>query len=341
MTDELSVYRTVCELDTQVFLVQHCCSKKLYVKKTLSVYSRPVYDYLLAHPIPNMPQIFALSEEEGSLTVIEEYLCGDTLQFLLDQCGTMKEDRITELTLQLCTIVQALHEAEPAIIHRDIKPENILISPDGVVKLLDMNAAKQYAAGRTQDTRMIGTVGFAAPEQYGFRQSGVQTDIYAIGAVMNVLLTGDLPANKAPFGRLAPVIRRCTELSPEDRYPSVAQLRDALRTPRKPEHPWQRYLLPGIRSLEMPKTFFAAGLYALFYYLAFTLEVSSGNVVLNRLAVALIGTLTALLGGNYLGILEKLPITKSRSRLARLIGFLLYEGLTVCFLLLLLAVLGG
>lgn len=356
MTDmcALSVYQTIASLDERhaVDLVQHRCSKKIYVKKQLTSYSRPVYEYIRDNPVPNMPRIYELAEEDGVLTVIEEYISGDTLQYRLDNHGPMAEPEVVGLALQLCRILHRLHHASPPIVHRDIKPGNIILSPDGVVKLLDINAARQYSPAGGQDTRMMGTVGYAAPEQYGFMQSSVQSDIYAVGALMNMLRTGQLPSQQAAAGRLGNIIHKCVEMSPKDRYASIDELTAALEkldrcaAPTGPEwgrYFWQEFLPPGFRSLQMPQMGFALMGYALLFWVTLSLEVkdaSSAANQINRIGATAAAALVVLFSGNYLGVQNCMPLTKNKNGLVRFIGILLYDCLIFLAMIVVLGLIG-
>lgn len=237
LSDELalSVYRPVAEISVKhhVQLVQHTETGKFYVKKQLTVYSTEVFRSLMREPAKHVPQVFALFEDAGTLTVIEEYLPGSSLEELLDQNGPFPEEQAAGLVLQLARIVSALHHRTPAIIHRDIKPSNLILSPDGVLKLLDFNAAKFSSPAESRDTRLLGTTGYAAPEQYGFGASSPQTDLYAIGMLFHELLTGQLPSDgsaSVSVGKFSSIIKRCTKLDPADRYASVDELALAIST---------------------------------------------------------------------------------------------------------------
>lgn len=89
---------------------------------------------------------------------------------------------------ELCEILEKLHSANPPIVHRDIKPSNIIITNYDHVILLDFNAAKYFTDPNTSDTILLGTKGYAAPEQYGFGSSTPQTDIYAVGILLKELV---------------------------------------------------------------------------------------------------------------------------------------------------------
>lgn len=351
----LSAYKEIAQLDSAhgVLLVQHIVSGKIYVKKILKVYSKPVYDYLLMHPVRNMPHILEAIEHDDTLTIIEDYIPGDTLQYILDNRGPFPEDAVLSIALQLCWIVQELHSANPAIVHRDIKPGNIILTEDNIVKLLDMNAAKQFSPDHQNDTRIMGTVGFAAPEQYGFSQSSVQTDIYAIGVVINMLLTGQLPTRAMTNCALQPIVSRCCEISPKDRYASITDLITELEklsqkrmqsiTPQNQpyETNWKRYLPPGFRSSNLPAFVLALLGYGFLFALAFTLNVENATprtLFMNRLAVTAIFTGIILFTGNYLNIQSRLPITRSKYLIVRFIGIILYDACIVFAVLAMLAI---
>ena len=118
---------------------------------------------------------------------------------------------------QICDGLEFLHSANPPIIHRDIKASNIMVTDDYVVKIIDYDAAKIYVTGQTKDTMMIGTQGLAAPEQYGFAQSDVRTDLYALGKLVERMLPGNVDAKR--------ITDKATEMDPKKRYASAAQMK--------------------------------------------------------------------------------------------------------------------
>lgn len=108
-----------------------------------------------------------------------------------------------------------------------MKPENIILRGDQAV-LIDFDAARLHKPEHETDTQVLGTTGFAAPEQYGLSQTDQRADIYAAGILINVMLTGEHPSRKLSEGHLGRVVRRCTQVSPEKRYPNVLRLMEAL-----------------------------------------------------------------------------------------------------------------
>lgn len=335
---QLSYYQKVADINADhcIHLVQDVRTKKFYVKKLLTVYNADIYHYLQAHPIPNTPQIFLVIEDNGVLNIIEEYLPGDTLEELLEKQGAFPEDQVINIICQLCTILEAFHGCYPAIVNRDIKPSNIKLTPEGVVKLLDMNAAKWSNGQAEKDTVLLGTQGYAAPEQYGFGPSSVLTDVYSVGVLMNVMLTGDLPGRRMAGGRLTSIIRKCVELTPANRYHSIRELHAVLkalsgRVPveAEPKADWRKFLPPGFRKKNIIRWLFSAVGYALLFYIGLTLEVenatSTTEIVLNRIFFTLSMLLIVLFNGNYMGIHQKFVLTRSKHRLIRWLGMALVD----------------
>ena len=203
--------------NSDVFLVRNKENGLLYVEKVMPVYSADVYNYLKQHHVPNTPRVFEIEQSNDKLIVIEEHIQGLSLTDYLEKKSLSIEES-TDLIRQLCVIVKNLHECNPPIIHRDIKPDNIIIN-DGVIKLVDIDAAKFFDKSSSKDTYLLGTHGYAAPEQYGFGKASVASDIYEIGKTLNAMCTGD--PNAKTGGILGDIIDKCTEIDPKNRYQSV------------------------------------------------------------------------------------------------------------------------
>ena len=361
----LSYYRELAPLDAEhdVKLVQHSESGQLFVRKTLVNYQPEIFQQLKADPIPNMPRIVEAVEDEGRLIVIETYLAGRTLQDVADEQGILPVPAVCRIGRQLCGILSALHRR--GIVHRDIKPSNIILSEDGIVKLLDLDAAKVYRSDEDRDTKLIGTQGYAAPEQYGFGASSPATDIYAVGIVLNVLASGGFPPAKTPADEgLAAVIRRCTRMEPEERFSSAEELSMALHVLVQEacsleddeqaavqrtleEHPektgsrcFRDYLPPGFRSGSIWKMILAG----LWYFAVFMLALSfltdppEGSSRFDSIGAAgmslCIGLLLPLIVFNYRGAWHKLRIDRIRSPFLKRVAACLCVALfTLAFVL--------
>lgn len=226
----LSFYKEIAVIskDHDVHLVQHVESGEIYIKKHASIECFPVYDTLQKSAFPSVPEIIELIPDADSLTIIEEYIHGKNLEQVLEQ-RLFSEKETAHIIIDLCKILKPFHDHFPKIIHRDIKPSNLILEKHGHLYLIDFDAAKTYNPNKTKDTVLMGTVDYAAPEQYGFLQSDQRTDIYSIGILMNKMLTGSLPSETLAAGRLGKIIQSCTALNPDDRYASCDQLAQALR----------------------------------------------------------------------------------------------------------------
>lgn len=226
----LSFYRELTVLDEKknIVLVQDRRNSELCVKKTLDIYSRDVYEQLASVRIEGVPAVKECVADDGKLIVVEEYVQGRSLKQVLDEHGLLNEEQAYEIAVQLVDILVRLHQLEPAIVHRDIKPSNIIIEKNGHVNLIDFNAARHVNADKNEDTRMLGTVYFAAPEQFGFGQSDERTDIYGLGATINYIMTGDKPGAGIAECRFSDILKKCLMVDAKDRYQSAEELRGAL-----------------------------------------------------------------------------------------------------------------
>lgn len=338
----LSYYQQVADINSDhcIYLVQDVRTKKFYVKKLLTIYNADIYRYLMAHHIPNTPTIILVEEDGNVLTVIEEFIPGDTLEERIAQRGTLPEDQVIAIASQLCEILSAFHSCHPPIVNRDIKPSNIKISPDGIVKLLDMNAAKWSNEQSAADTVLLGTQGYAAPEQYGFGPSSILTDIYSVGVLMNVLLTGELPNKRTAEGRLAKIISKCVELAPNSRYQSVTDLLAALDQlsgkgkMHSSKKKWRKYLLPGFRTGNIIRWLFSAVGYASLLAIGLDLQVENAGtleITINRIAFTAMGLSIILFNGDYLNVHMHFILTRSKKRWIRWIGMGIVDFALVAF----------
>ena len=165
--------------------------------------------------------------DEGTDYLLRSYLPGETLEQYRQRSGGCGAELCTEIGQKLCALLGTLHTLEPPIIHRDIKPENVILRGKDAV-LIDFDAARLHKPGAQADTQVLGTTGFAAPEQYGLSQSDVRTDIYSLGVLINVMLTGEHPSKKLAEGHMGRVVQRCTQVNPQKRYKDVLHLMEVV-----------------------------------------------------------------------------------------------------------------
>ena len=193
----------------------------------LRVYDHPVpaYEALLGHTCPALPQILRCCAKDGQFFIEEEFVDGIRLSDLLETCRP-DDSQACAIIRQVCCALSVLHGR--GFIHRDVKPENILLTSAGRIVLLDLDASTEEDQKKQQDTRLLGTVGYAAPEQFGFGRSNVRTDVFGVGVLLNVLCTGQHPSQRLTAGPLRPVVERCIEVNADKRYPSIEALLDHL-----------------------------------------------------------------------------------------------------------------
>ncbi|MEF9840797.1 MAG: serine/threonine-protein kinase [Lachnospiraceae bacterium] len=189
----------------------------------------------------NLPSIIDVIDGDGSFLIVMDYVEGKSLYDALKDYGAQPQENVIEWAKQLCDVLGYLHSRQPSIIYRDMKPANVMLKPDGNVTLIDFGTAREFKATSVEDTKCLGTQGYAAPEQYGGHgQTDARTDIYCLGTTLYHLVTGHNPC-KPPYemypirqwdpnlsSGLEQIIIKCTQRNPNDRYQSCAELLYAL-----------------------------------------------------------------------------------------------------------------
>ena len=205
------------------------------VIKHLAETGATVYRTIAKLHNPHIPKIYFIEEQENALYIAEEYIGGKALDVYLEEEAPNDLQKL-ELMVQLCEALEALHGCVPPVIHRDIKPSNILVTGDGVLKIIDFDAARQYKSEKnTGDTRLLGTIEYAAPEQFGYAQTDARSDIYSLGVVFNEIEW----KKDAPFVKAwKHLVDKCTAFDPENRYKTVTEIKRELeRCIGKAKHP--------------------------------------------------------------------------------------------------------
>lgn len=206
-----------------VSLLRHKQSGTLYIFRHYRG-NGDVYKKLLGISCPNLPQIMEAAERNGMIAVLEEYIQGDSLAYLLEG-ALFTPSETKKIILQLCNALWVLHSM--GAVHRDIKPENIIIR-DNVAVLIDFDASRIFKSKNSSDTLILGTTGYAAPEQYGISQTDERADIYSLGVLLNIMLTGKHPSKELAGGKLGRIVQKCTMVNPQKRYKNVLYLMEAL-----------------------------------------------------------------------------------------------------------------
>lgn len=183
---------------------------------------------------PALPRIVNIIDNGITIYVVMDYIEGESLDKILNEYGVQSEELVVGWAKQLCDALSYLHSQKPPIIYRDMKPANVMLKPEGNIKIIDFGIAREYKELSLADTTVLGTKGYAPPEQYS-GQTDARSDIYALGMTMHHLLTGVDPRNGeayVPVRQWNPelsegieiIIDKCVEPAAENRYQSCADL---------------------------------------------------------------------------------------------------------------------
>lgn len=181
----------------------------------------------------HVPRIVECYKTGRELVVVSEFIPGKTLDAFVSEAGPSIELSLSVVPA-VCAAVAELHKAfDPPVVHRDLKPANIIVSegPSGLsATLIDFGIARRYREGAAADTVRFGTRSYAPPEQYGFGQTSVRSDIYALGMIALFCITGEEAhgqpsaeslAHTGVTGPYADAILRATSFDPGRRFASA------------------------------------------------------------------------------------------------------------------------
>ena len=220
----LRFFDPVCTISEKngktALLVRHKKLKKALVLRSLPK-ELPIYAFLRRHRQKHLLEVYEAIPCSDGMIVLEEYVHGVNVSEVL-QTGLYTYKGAAKVLRALCEALNVLHEN--GFVHRDIKPENVMICDDGNVKLIDFDAARRFDAEKTRDTAFLGTVGFAPPEQYGVSQSDPRSDIYSLGVLLNIMMTGAHPSSRLAEKKAGKIVQKCTQINPALRYASVKEL---------------------------------------------------------------------------------------------------------------------
>lgn len=199
------------------------CIAKCYNKDdvTISVTENEILS-MISHK--GLPKYMGQYENDQTVCVLREYIKGQPLDKIISQRKFTPEE-ISSFALKICDILDYLHTLPTPVLHRDIKPENIIIDENSDVYLIDFGISRILRDVEKKDTKIAATAAYAPPEQFGFLPTDARSDLYALGVVMNEMLTGSVTLNKnISDNSIGRIIRKCTAFSPNDRYNSARQL---------------------------------------------------------------------------------------------------------------------
>lgn len=192
---------------------------------------------------PGLPQLIDFNSDGAQNNyIVMERVQGKTLDEVLGgRVLPLRSEEAVPIALQVAHVIDYLHRQHPPIIFRDLKPSNLMLTDSGRVCFIDFGIARFFKAEQTKDTQELGTPGFCAPEQYR-GHSTLRSDLYALGVTLFYLLTLKDPQSfnfsfpllstlnpQAP-PQLDPILERCLQIDPEQRYSSAQELSRDLET---------------------------------------------------------------------------------------------------------------
>lgn len=341
---KLSLYKDYGSLGDKehIRLVKNMKNGRLGVKKTLRKEQKAVIDFRMNNSSVFFPVLWEAVEDEEEWIIIEEYVEGVTLEDYMMEVP-LPEEIAVKFAFQICEALKCLHKNSPMIIYRDLKAENVMITPEESVKLIDFDIARGYQEKKSKDTELLGTAAYAAPEQFGYRQTDNRTDIYAFGVLFNYMLTGKFPTEYVTEGKYNEMVRKCIEIEPQKRYQKVENILDDFffwesvwgKMPRRKHREDSDYYmlqkswkLPGFRSGVLWKKITALLGYAYFLYIDLTMEYTNmygGDLPVNilwfrKVSGLLCDVAALLIVFNYRGISRKIPLYRHRLFVVRILA---------------------
>lgn len=246
----------------------------LYIVKDTDLENEAYFRSLLAIHSPYLAQVRYVKKETDHISVMLDYVAGESLAERLKGGNTLAEEKALYIATALCSGLNELHKA--GLVHRDVTPGNIILDASGKPVLIDYGILRSYKEDKGNDTVILGTPGYAAPEQFGFTQSDARTDIYALGVLINVMLTGKFPNQKQATGKLQRTVIKCTAIDAENRYKSAAQLEKELLRIKKQTQPDLGSdnflnLIPGLRTTSKILIVFSLFAYAVGFLICYIL----------------------------------------------------------------------
>ena len=312
----------------------------LYVKKEIPQACVSYYHTLASINSRNLAPVLFVTEEGDTAFVLSEYVSGQSLSGLLQEGKTFSQEEARGICTQVCFGLWELHRR--GLVHRDINPNNIIISSDNVVKIIDFGIVRSFTQDKIRDTVIMGTPGYAAPEQFGFLQSDARTDIYAVGVLLNQLLTGRFPNERLAPGKLGTVVRRCVEIDAQKRFSSIDQLMNQLSGSAVPGLETVLDTLPGFRSRRGGQAFGAVLLYLLAGMAVvqsyMSLKTPPWGYAVHTVSVLFSTVIPFFCFHNFLNVWERFPFTRYASRKSQKI---LFRGLGIVSLFIGLAIFGS
>lgn len=238
------MFETVKVINSTTTLVSE--KGRLFVAKVILPDDFELYKTIagISAATPFLATIQSIQNMNGRLCAVREYIDGTPLEEYTEVRGGLSDDEAKKIVCDVCRGLEKLHAY--GIVHRDITPANIIIDRLGNAVIIDFGISRLTKPSQGADTQILGTQGYAAPEQFGFKQTGVRADIYSVGVLLNYMKTLKMPNEQHALGYIGKVVAKCTKIDEKDRYRSVREVAYALEHPRRSFTFYSE--IPGFRS---------------------------------------------------------------------------------------------
>lgn len=264
---------------TATYLLRQKSTERLVLLKTASdplladslTNENHILEFLHQQPsrlAATFPTPLELMEDQGVRYYVRTYIKGKTLEELCEsnyKKPGLPPQQALDYIISLTELLNFLHTLHPPVIHRDIKPQNVVVDEEGVCHFIDLGISRFYQTKKRSDTLIMGTRLTAPPEQFGYQQTDIRSDLYSLGILLLYCITGEYEVSKINLTELEPpirqIIQKATMFDPGKRYQTTAELLPDLLTARYSGIAAQRP--KGLRQKFFPRRLAAAASLAL------------------------------------------------------------------------------
>ncbi len=279
------------------------------IKKFFDCNNQSVYVRIKQNGHKNICVIFDVELLNEGFMVKEQYLGHESLR---DVMTSFTKEEMFPLIYGLLDGVEHLHSLK--IVHRDLKPENIFYYHNRLV-INDFDISKPIVSNQSRDTQILGTVGYASPEQYGFSSSDERTDIYSLGVIIEELMQNSFAFDGKVSNSLEFLVSKCKHIDPEERYQDIKSLR---RDFQLADLSKSKYTLPGFRTNNVLTKIMSTAGYIFLFFVMISFESDTAVTLLDRIEAKFLGSamiiITWAILTNYLDIKSYLPLRLRKNK---------------------------
>lgn len=226
---KLSQYSNIKNLnsDGSVVLSYDLGTDRVCVKKLVHSGLAEIYVKLKNIKCEYLPEIYDIIEYEDNCLIVEEYIKGRSIEEIVTEKRQIDKETACKYFVDIAEVLEVVHNN--GIIHRDISPDNVIVDENNRAILLDFGIARVGNKKKNFDTTILGTAGFASPEQFGFAQTDARSDIYSMGVLLNYMLTGHIvQMGVYDIEPLKSIIIKATDIQPNLRYVNILEMKEEI-----------------------------------------------------------------------------------------------------------------